>query len=393
MSKPARPINTCFVITSMHVGGAETLLTNLIDQLDRTRVNPHLVCLKELGELGERLSKSIPTYHSLTSSKFDVRIFSRLVNIFRENAIQAVITVGAGDKMFWGRLAARWADVEIVASALHSTGWPDEIGLLNRLLTPTTDAFIAVADSHRTYLRDVERLPNEKVFVIPNGIDTHRFRPSAANRLAVRRELGIDQEAPVVGIVAALRPEKDHVLFLRTAKRLLASKPNCKFLVIGDGQEQSNIEQTIEELKLSENVLMLGSRSDTQRYLAAVDVFALTSKNEAKPVSILEALACEVPVVAPNVGSVKESVVEGVTGYLVDSRDPQDFATSIEKLLSDENLRKQLGRQGRQHVCEVSSLTSMVLGYESLLWQLHCQRRGLAWPKWTAGSLKPLASV
>ena len=94
-----------------------------------------------------------------------------------ERQIDAVVTVGAGDKMFWGRLAAYFARVPVIASALHSTGWPDGIGRLNRWLTPITDAFIAVADTHGQFLIDQERLPPEKVFVIPNGVDTSRFVP------------------------------------------------------------------------------------------------------------------------------------------------------------------------------------------------------------------------
>ena len=127
-----------------------------------------------------------------------------------------MITVGAGDKMFWGRLAAWRAGVPVVASALHSTGWPDGVGRLNRLLTPITDAFIAVADAHGEYLVERERFPRRKVCVIPNGVDVERFR-TGGERLASRQELGLTPTTPVAGIVAALRPEKNHELFLRAA--------------------------------------------------------------------------------------------------------------------------------------------------------------------------------
>jgi glycosyltransferase involved in cell wall biosynthesis len=374
MNDRNRPLNTCFIITSMHVGGAETLLTNLIEQTDRSKINPHLVCLKEPGELGHRLSSSIPTYHSLTKSKFDLRVFSSLARIFRDHQIDAVVTVGAGDKMFWGRLAAKWSGVRVIACALHSTGWPDEIGFANRRLTSITDGFIAVADAHREYLCNVEKLPKEKIFTIANGIDTRRFAPNHDDRHSIRTELNIAKNAPVIGIVAALRPEKDHLLFLDVAQELLKRTPAAKFLIIGEGAERRNIEQAINDKGLGDAVCMLGSRSDTQRYLAAMDVFVLTSKNEAKPVSILEALACEVPAVAPDVGSVHESVIEGETGFLIRTRIASDYASAIERIIGDTQLRQSMGSAGRQLVCQHSSLDSMVNGYESLLWRLKDRR-------------------
>ena len=146
------PLRVMFLITSMPVGGAETLLVNLVRRMDRERFLPSLACLKQLGPLGEVLAEEIPTANNLIHHKFDVAVVVRLVRLFRRQRIDAVVTVGAGDKMFWGRVAAHLAGVPVVLSALHSTGWPDVIGRLNgsRLLTRWTDAFIGVADAHGT---------------------------------------------------------------------------------------------------------------------------------------------------------------------------------------------------------------------------------------------------
>ena len=103
----SRPLRVMFVITSMHVGGAETLLLNLLRRIDRSRFSPELCCLKELGELGEQLQHEIPVYEKLLRNKFDIGVFWRLTRLLRRRQIDAVVTVGAGDKMFWGRLAAR----------------------------------------------------------------------------------------------------------------------------------------------------------------------------------------------------------------------------------------------------------------------------------------------
>ena len=135
MPVTGRPLNAIFVITSMPVGGAEMLLVNMIRQFDTKRIKASVCCLKEKGELGEQLALEIPVDSNLIHHKFDFTVVRRLKNLYRERNIEAVITVGAGDKMFWGRLAARYSRIPVVLSALHSTGWPDGVGRLNRLLT------------------------------------------------------------------------------------------------------------------------------------------------------------------------------------------------------------------------------------------------------------------
>ena len=199
----------------MPVGGAETLLVNLVQGFDRKKFQPEVVCLKEPGPLGELLIEKGITVHSrLLNNKYDMRVLPRLVQLIRSKRYQAVITVGAGDKMFWGRLAAKIAGVPFIASALHSTGWPDGVGRMNRWLTSVTDQFIAVAKPHGEFLVDFEKFPEEKVIVIPNGVDTNRFQPLPQNS-SIREELKLGPNVPLVGILAALRPEKNMKCFCK----------------------------------------------------------------------------------------------------------------------------------------------------------------------------------
>ena len=136
------PLRVMFVITSMPVGGAETLLVELIRRLDRGRFSPELCCLKCFDPLGKLLAEEIPAFTGLLAHKYDFAVLWRLVRLMRRRRIDAVVTVGAGDKMFWGRLAAWLVGVPVICSALHSAGLPDHVELPNRLLAPMTDAFI-----------------------------------------------------------------------------------------------------------------------------------------------------------------------------------------------------------------------------------------------------------
>ncbi|MEO1619002.1 MAG: glycosyltransferase, partial [Planctomycetota bacterium] len=226
----------------MPVGGAETLLVNMLRRMDPNVIRPEVICLKEPGPLGEAIADEFPVHSDLIKSKWDLGVVVRLARLLRKRKTDAVITVGAGDKMFWGRLAACLARVPVIASALHSTGWPDGVGRLNRLLTPITDAFIAVADSHGEFLREFERFPEQKVHVIRNGVDCDHFQSNAEHYASVRTELQLPPNTPLIGIVAALRSEKNHELLIRAAAELRDQHPDLHWLVIGDGPERTKIE-------------------------------------------------------------------------------------------------------------------------------------------------------
>ncbi len=372
------PLRVMFLNTSMPVGGAETLQVNLIRQLDRQHFTPEFCCLKSFGPLGEMLAQEVPGRQGLLRSKWDLRVLPRLTQLFRDGRTDAVITVGAGDKMFWGRLAAWRAEVPVVLSALHSTGWPDGVGRLNRQLTPITDAFIGVAASHGAHLVDNEGFPPAKVRVIPNGVDVERFAAGDPSG-SVRRQLGLSADVPLVGIVAALRPEKNHELFLRIAALVRRQIPAARFIIVGDGELRSSLEKLCGELGLRDAVHFLGNRPDVPQVLAALDLFMLTSRNEANPVSILEAFSAGKPVIAPRVGSLAESVADGFSGYLTTPGDAEEAASRVIELLQDRSRSRVMGQAGQQAVRENWSLENMVRGYERLISEIY-ERKCLRHP-------------
>lgn len=368
------PLRVMFVITSMPVGGAETLLVNLVRRMDRSRFAPELCCLKEFGPLGEVLAQEIPACEKLIHYKSDWRVVGRLAE--RMQNVDAVVTVGTGgDKMFWGRLGAYRARVPVILSALHSTGLPDHVEFPNRLLAPITDGFIGCAKPHGEYLVKSEGCPRRKVFVIPNGVDVDKFRPVAAPP-GLREQIGLPAGAPTAAIVAALRPEKNHELFLDAAARVLKRVPNARFLIIGDGARRPLLQQLADQLGIDESVHFLGTRSDVPELLGLADTLVLSSRMEANPVSILEGLACGKPVVAPRVGSIPETVHHGENGFLVDPNDPEQLADGIEKLLTDPALARQMGKIGRNSVVADWSLERMVNGYQDLIQSTYLNKLG-----------------
>lgn len=377
------PLNVSFIITSLPVGGAETLLVNLVRCLDRSLVQPQVICLKEAGDLGEKIASEVPLHSGLLSSKFDFRVLTRLGHIFRSQQTDAIITVGAGDKMFWGRLAAKFAKVPVICSALHSTGWPDGVSKLNRMLTGITDGFIACANNHARHLVEHEGFPKSKVFMIPNGVDALRFQPDSAQRNWLRGELNVPKDSRLIGTVAALREEKNHSQLVLAARDILREHHNTHFVLVGDGPMRGAIENCIAENGLAAHFHLMGNRGDTHRILPGLDGFVLTSKMEANPVSILEALACGIPVAAPRLGSIHETVIHEKTGLLTVPLDPFSTADALSRLLDNAVWARQLGENGRTEVKKFWSLDTMVSGYEKLIAMLYnskAAKNGL--PEW-----------
>lgn len=377
-------LRVMFVLTSMPVGGAETLLASVVRRMDRRQFAPEICCLKQLDPLGEEMSLELPAHCHLIGHKYDPRVLWRLMRLYRQRQVDAVITVGTGgDKMFWGRLAAFGAGVPVVASALHSTGLPDRVERSNRLLARWTDAFIAVAPAHGQYIAEKEGCPADKVHVIPNGVDVARFRDRLA-RPQLRRELGLPADSPLVGIVAALRPEKDHELFLRMAARVRQARPGTEFVIVGDGPRRAELQDLATQLGIASAVHFLGTRSDVERLLPHLAAVVLTSKMEANPVSILEALAACRPVVAPRVGSIPDVIADGVNGRLYAGSDEEQLVAAVLEVLTLPDVARELGRRGRETVVERYSVEAMVAGYENLVRDIYESKRG---------PLPPLAAV
>ncbi|MGC4006160.1 MAG: glycosyltransferase [Pirellulales bacterium] len=372
------PLRVLFAINNLDVGGAEMLTYELLRRIDRERFAVELACMSKAGELGEKLRNEIPVHAHFLRKKYDVRVLWRLTRLLRRGRFDAIVTVGAGDRMFWGRVCAGLARTPVIVSALHSTGWPDVVGRLNRLLTPWTDAFVGCAEPHAEYLRDVEKFPADRVHWIPNGVDTQKFHPRAAAE--IKAEFHIPGDAPVVGIVAQLRPEKNHELFLEMAAKIVRSQPRTHFVMIGHGPRRAALETLADDLGLAAQTHFLGARPDVPRLLGMFDVFTLTSRIEANPVSILEAQATGVPVVAVRVGSIPSTVIDGQTGYLANPGDGDALADKVVRLLANPALRETLGRQARENVIAHWSLERMVCGYEDLLTNLYEQKPMRATP-------------
>ena len=221
------------------------------------------------------------------------------------------------------------------------------------------DCFIASGTAVRDRLLH-DGIPPHKIRVVNEGVDVERIqRMHAAN---VHAEFYLPMHAPVVGTAAALEPHKGHSYLIDAAARVVKSVPDARFIIIGDGSMRQALEHQIHQLHLERHVFLAGYRADAIELIKGLDVFAMSSITEGLGIPLVDAMAAAKPGVATAVGGLSEVVDDGITGYLVPSRDPEAMAGRIVELLKDPGLRERMGQAALKRACERFTVETMVAG-------------------------------
>ncbi len=233
--------------------------------------------------------------------------------------------------------------------------------LLERWLARATHTWIGVSHAEKHALLAAKVGRADRIEVIHNGVDLTRFAMARARRPVARRSLGLDQESFVVTTVCRLHRPRDFGTLLRAFQRVREAVPCSCLLIVGDGPLSGLVEETVSSLALQDDVRLLGLRRDVPDILAATDAFVLASQRwEGLPLTVLEAMASELPVVASDVGGTREAVTHEQTGYLFVPGDVAALAGHLIALAGDIDLAQQMGLRGLQRVQESFSMERMV---------------------------------
>jgi glycosyltransferase involved in cell wall biosynthesis len=251
-----------------------------------------------------------------------------------------------------------------------------------RLLRRGVNKIVTVSIDGREELAKLSGLPVEQIGVVANGVDTNRFHP-AADKVALRRELGLPAAAKLIIVAARLSPEKDLATLLRAFCLMLSAwdqRPACRsadnrqltpdtrprLLIVGDGPCMMELRNEANRLGITEQIDFLGMRTDVPQLLQAADVFALSSISEGLSMALIEAAGCGLPIVATAVGGNGEIVNAPAGGRLVPVRNPEAMAAALFAILDDEPGRQAMGATGRQQAIARFSLDRMVENYIAL---------------------------
>lgn len=246
----------------------------------------------------------------------------------------------------WASMIGTFARVPVLVAHEHSWSYEgDRIRQLvdRQLVGRCADAVIAVSSRDRKMMIEVERIPAEKIHLMPCGIPSG----DGAQPAELRGELGIAAEAPLIGAVGGLRPEKAFGLLVAAAKRLRDERGDVHVVIAGDGPERHGLEAMIAAEEVEGTVHLLGYRDDVPAVVSALDVAVCCSEREGSPLSVLEFMRAARPIVATDVGGIPDLIRDGEDGVLVPSGDPVALAAAIAKLLGDPEMAGQLGSSAR----------------------------------------------
>jgi glycosyltransferase involved in cell wall biosynthesis len=249
---------------------------------------------------------------------------------------------------------------------------------IERFLARRTDRLIAVSEEVRDELVAIGVAPKERFEVVRLGFDLSAFsagEPERSRRgAALRKQLGIRQDAYLITLVARLAPIKRVDRFLRVARRLAERRSDVSFAIVGDGELREALLSSEDARALAERVSWAGFRRDMPDVCFASDVVALTSDNEGTPVSLIEALAAGVPVVSTDVGGAATVVRHEQTGLLVQAHDEQAFCDALARLLDDPGFAARLASEGRRHALGDFAQPRLVMDLDRLYQRLLARR-------------------
>jgi glycosyltransferase involved in cell wall biosynthesis len=363
-------IRICHLITGLDIGGAERSLVNLVTAMNRDEFDNDVVSLLKPGPMAQSLAQA---GISVTSMEISHRPNpATLLSLIRYLRVKrpTILQTWLYHADFFGSVAAVFAKPDHLICNVRSSEIDDRsirsstryLARLLAALSRRPDAIIVNSCAGQRYHERIGYKPKQWVN-IANGVDLERFRPRESERAMLRTRLGVPADATVIGFVARYHPMKDIDTFLRAASRLQQDRENTKFLLCGDGLSPSNmaLAALVRTLDLDHSAILLGPRSDIELIYPALDVLTLCSiAGEGFPNVLCEAMACDVPCVATDVGDSAEII--GDRRWIVAKRDHEGIVRTWRALLGTPY---QQGGGPRSQVAARYSLQGMCAQYES----------------------------
>jgi len=387
MTKSPDKIRILFVLDNLTIGGAQRLVLDLAKNLNPDRFQP-CVCtlfshptadsepfIEPLRDAGVRLARlALTSWRDLKT----LREFSRLVNEWNIDVIHGHQIPADFWSCFMGKffLGKKTVYTRHNSYPIRSAVEKWRLRLLNRL---AADRIIVISQAIKKYAEEITGAPGKKVNVILNGVDMERFNPGIS-REALRGELGIGPDDIVIGNISRFEPRKGYDVFLRVAAGLAQRFSHIRFLACGHGPARDELLRMAADLALGDTMIFHPSHLAVEQCLAAMDIFFFpTYWGEGLPLAVCEAMACAKPVVASNIGSNCELVIDGLNGFIPEpavwhmetaTLSAEPFILKISELVVDAQLRRRMGNAGRSRVGELFSLRAMVRQHEALYEEL-----------------------
>jgi len=348
------PIRVGFVIHRMQVAGAEMLVAETIRRLI-DRIRPVVFCLDGLGSLGRQIKlQGVPVVWLGRRPGIDIGLAFRLGTEIRNRKVE-LLHAHQYTPFFYSAMAKMFAlsRVPLVLTE-HGRHFPDRVSPVRRGLNRTVFRHLAneINGCSRFSCRalsEIDGFPAEEISVIENGVELARYS-RAEDRRAARAQLGLQPERIYAVTVARFHPVKDHATLMEAFEKVCRQRQDIDLLLVGDGPLRDFLAERARELGIGHRVIFLGVRPDVPEILGIADLFIMTSLSEAASLTVLEAMASELPVVLTEVGGNPEMVTNGKEGLLVPRKGADQAAEAMLRLIENPELSRRMGSAGRQRV-------------------------------------------
>jgi len=350
------------VIDSLHLGGAQEVVLNLATCGNKQRFSHDVATMHGRGVYWDRMQAQGIPLHSLSPQKYFPWYAASLPALLLRGGFDILHCHLVASNII-AKPLGRLCRVPVVLNHDHTNDdyrANDRLRLaLDTLSNRLASHIIAVSDSCRRFLIERERVPAEKITLVQNAIDLRRYSPACGTRFEARKALGLPENGTVVAGVGRLNPQKNFSLFIRIAAEVLKRHPQVVFVLAGDGPEEELLRNLARECGVAERLRFCGYVSDARQIYLAADVVLMPSLFEGLPMSLLEAMAMRVPVVASALDGIAEVVDDGRDGFLVPSGDAQSFCERVCQLISNPSLAAEIGMAASDKVVRKFSAERM----------------------------------
>ncbi len=355
------------LISSLKIGGAESVLCSIVDHLDSTQFNHHVIYFHDDSH-NERLRSKGITLHQVKGlvciydPVFFVRLF-RLIKKLQPNCIHALLLAGN----IYGRIIGRLLHIPVI-SAIHNMVDQEGAfrGLLDRLTATYAQKIVVVSDEAAQILKARNNwIPAERIQVIRNGVNADEVRERGMQFQKTRYEIGLSDEHFVIGSVGRFESVKRYDLLLESFALVNNNYPLTRLVLIGIGSQEQYLRSKAQQLDVEQYVtFVIGDNA--QYYYSIFDCFVQSSDREGISIALLEAMSCSLPCIVTNVSKQHSVLTSGIDGIVVPAGNMRHLADAITQMVLDENKRISLGYNAQQTVRERFSLDTMILAYRNV---------------------------
>lgn len=364
----------CHVIHALGVGGAEVLVDKMVRECSE-QFRCMVAVLDDIGEIGHQLqADGYVVKHLHRQPGIDRGSAKRLRSFADENKVD-ILHAHQYTPFFQAMLSRGFLGRRPVLFTEHGRHFPDlpsrKRSVVNRLLLNRRDRLVGCGGAVRQALIDNEGLPATRVEVVYNGVDLQALAAGdASQERTLRASFGFTETDFVAIQVARLHELKDHLTAIATIDEARKHNPSIKLLIVGEGDERDSIQNEIQRRNLDNHVVLAGNRSDIANLLTATDCFLMTSISEGIPLTIIEAMAANLPVVSTAVGGIPEMIVHGESGFLSKAKDSVDLAKHLLQLSQDTALNQAIAAAGHVQAEQNFSIQNMLARYSDIYMEM-----------------------